>query len=249
MNISENLQRIITAKTEIKSALLEKGIDVGEGTIDTYAVEIQNADIAGGDSKPVLPNGICLSGSTWSEFHCEDYDWRYVRDYISMFEDCTSLKTISGLNTLDLSKTTTLNSMFSGCSGLTSLDISTWDTSNVVDMTDMFYQCKGLTSLDLSSWDTSNVVDMNYLFSNCQGLKSLDLSSWDTSNVTNMSYMFGSCIKLTSVKMGGDVSKVTNVGSMFNNISTTGTFYYNSQYDYSNIIAVLPSNWTAVPME
>ena len=223
MNISENLQRIITAKTEIKSALLEKGIDVGEGTIDTYAVEIQNADIAGGDSKPVLPNGICLSGSTWSEFHCEDYDWRYVRDYISMFEDCTSLKTISGLNTLDLSKTTTLNSMFSGCSGLTSLDISTWDTSNVVDMTDMFYQCKGLTSLDLSSWDTSNV--------------------------TNMSYMFGSCIKLTSVKMGGDVSKVTNVASMFGSISTTGTFYYNPQYDYSKIIAVLPSTWTAVPME
>ena len=249
MNISENLQRIITAKTEIKSALLEKGIDVGEGTIDTYAVEIQNADIAGGDSKPVFTNGICLSGSTWSEFHCEDYDWRYVRDYKSMFKDCTNLKTINGLDGLDLSKTTTLKEMFSGCSGLTSLDISSWDTSNVVDMTDVFYKCKGLTSLDISSWDVSKVNSMSYMFGSCSGLKSLDISSWDTSNVVDMSYMFQLCSKLTSVKMGGDVSKVTNVGTMFGSISTTGTFYYNAQYDYSKIIAVLPSKWTAVPME
>jgi hypothetical protein len=48
--------------------------------------------------------------------------------------------------------------------------------------------------------------------------------------------------------MGGDVSKVTNALDMFNGIKTTGTFYYNSQYDYSKIIAELPSTWTAVPM-
>lgn len=223
MNISENLERIITAKTEIKSALLEKGIDVGEGTIDTYAVEIQNADIAGGDSKPVLPNGICLSGSTWSEFHCEDYDWRYVRDYNEMFNKCENLTTISGLETLDLSKTTTLSNMFMGCDGLTSLDLSSLNVSNVVDMTRTFHSCISLTSLDLSSWDVSKV--------------------------NTMESMFQYCTKLTSVKMGGDVSKLTNVTNMFGNIPTTGIFYYNPQYDYSNIIAVLPSKWTAVPME
>ena len=48
--------------------------------------------------------------------------------------------------------------------------------------------------------------------------------------------------------MINDVSLVTNVYSMFSNITTTGTFYYNGNYDYSKIIAVLPSTWTAVPI-
>jgi hypothetical protein len=47
--------------------------------------------------------------------------------------------------------------------------------------------------------------------------------------------------------MGGDVSKVTNVNHMFSNVATTGTFYYNNAYDYSNIIAQLPSGWNDVP--
>ena len=29
-------------------------------------------------------------------------------------------------------------------------------------------------------------------------------------------------------------------------VNTTGTFYYNSAYDYSKIISCLPSTWTAV---
>jgi hypothetical protein len=58
--------------------------------------------------------------------------------------------------------------------------------------------------------------------------------------------MFGSCNNLTSVTMKNNVSAVTHVTNMFNEITTTGTFYYNGDYDYSKIIAVLPSTWTAV---
>ena len=36
--------------------------------------------------------------------------------------------------------------MFSGCSGLTSLDLAPLDTQNVTDMRHMFYDCSGLTS-------------------------------------------------------------------------------------------------------
>ena len=41
--------------------------------------------------------------------------------------------------------------------------------------------------------------------------------------------------------MTDDVSNITSVNNMFNGIKTTGTFYYNPAYDYSKIIAVLPS--------
>ena len=49
--------------------------------------------------------------------------------------------------------------------------------------------------------------------------------------------------------MTGDVSNVTYVSNMFNGITTNGTFYYNPDYDYSKIIAVLPDTWTAVPLK
>jgi surface protein len=113
----------------------------------------------------------------------------------------------------------------------------------------MFSFCHKLTSLDASNWDTSKVTDMSNMFKYCSNLTSLDLSNWDTSNVTDMNEMFNLCSALTELKMGGDISKVTNVTSMFSNVFSTGTFYYNPQYDYSKIIAVLPSTWTAVPME
>jgi hypothetical protein len=61
-----------------------------------------------------------------------------------------------------------------------------------------------------------------------------------------MSYMFSNCKALTSTRMVSDVSNVSNVTNMFAYITTTGTFYYNGDYDYSKIIAVIPSTWTAV---
>jgi hypothetical protein len=62
-----------------------------------------------------------------------------------------------------------------------------------------------------------------------------------------MQSMFYGCSNLTEIKMGGDVSKVTNANDMFYDINTTGVFYYNSAYDYTVILNVLPSTWTAVP--
>lgn len=61
-----------------------------------------------------------------------------------------------------------------------------------------------------------------------------------------MGQMFYGCTNLTEVRMGGNPSSLTNVNNMFNN-TTTGNFYYNSTYDYSKIITVLPSTWTSVP--
>jgi hypothetical protein len=40
----------------------------------------------------------------------------------------------------------------------------------------------------------------------------------------------------------------TDVSYMFENITTNGKFYYNSNYDYSKIIAQLPTTWTAIAM-
>ena len=101
------------------------------------------------------------------------------------------------------SKVTIMNSMFSDCSGLTSLDVSSFDTSNVTDMGYMFSYCNGLTLLDLSSFDISNVTHTYNMFYYCRKLETLDISGWDTSNVTDMVSMFAHCDSLRKIKMVG----------------------------------------------
>ena len=123
---------------------------------------------------------------------------------------------IEGLENLDTSKVTNMDYMFSGLSGLTSLDVSKFDTSNVTDMNWMFNNCRKLSSLEVRNFNTSNVTSMYNMFSNCSGLTSLDVSKFDTSNVTNMSDMFDDCSGLTSLDVSRfDTSKVINMTSMF----------------------------------
>ena len=123
---------------------------------------------------------------------------------------------------------------FSGCTSLTSLDVSGWDTSNVTNMSHMFYLCTSLTSLDVSGWDTSNVTNMYNMFNYCEKLTSLDVSGWDTSNVTNMSHMFYLCTSLTSLDVSGwDTSNVTNMKNLFRGVSVTNLNL--SGWDTSNV--------------
>lgn len=113
----------------------------------------------------------------------------------------------------DLSR---MNSMFSTCSSLASVDVSGFDTSKVTNMSDMFYDCSTLISLDLSRFDTSKVTNMSSMFKSCSSLVSLDVSGFDTSLVTNMNSMFCDCLSLTSIDVSGfNTSKVTGMNSMF----------------------------------
>ena len=138
-----------------------------------------------------------------------------VTNMDSMFYGCSSLTSLD-LSTWHTSNVTCMNYMFHNCSSLTSLDVSKFDTSNVTYMVYMFYGCSSLTSLDVSKFDTSKVTDMHGMFYNCSALTSLDVSKFDTSKVTDMPNMFNSCRKLTSLDLSGwDTSKVTNMDYMF----------------------------------
>ena len=61
--------------------------------------------------------------------------------------------------------------MFSGCSSLTSLNLSNFNTSNVTNMCAMFSLCLSLMNLNLTSFNTSKVTDVSYIFSGCKKLQ------------------------------------------------------------------------------
>lgn len=88
------------------------------------------------DSVPILPNGICLSGSTWETFDASQYDW---------------------------SKITDMSFLFSDCQQATSIDLSDADISNVLDMKFMFTNCLRLKEIKMGG-DVSKVKDVTGMF-------------------------------------------------------------------------------------
>ena len=159
------------------------------------------------------------------------------------FKGCKALETISGLEYLNTANVTDMNSMFYGCSALTSLDLKKFNTENVTDMSYMFFKCSALTSLDLKNFKTARVKHMYYMFSGCSALTSLDLKNFKTENVTDMYNMFDGCSDLTSLDLTNfNTTKVTNMSNMFSfcsaltsldltNFNTTNVTYMYNMFD------------------
>ena len=189
---ADKLNYLNGTKDAIKQAIIDKGVTVSDSdTFRSYAEKI--GDISGGGSCPVTlttsaPTSLILNSNLIKTLDLSDVDASNVSGgslyspSIS-FQDCKPLESIIFPQNLDMSKVTSLSKIFSGCSSLTSLDLSSWNTSEVTNMSEMFSSCSSLTSLDLSNFDTSNVVGMRGMFSGCSSLTSLDLSNFDVSNI------------------------------------------------------------------
>ena len=135
----------------------------------------------------------------------------------SMFNGCSNLTSLDLFTHFNTSKVTSMRNMFCNCYNLTELDLSAFNTSKVTSMNSMFYNCPGLTSIDLSSFNTSNVTSMEHMFYCCNGLTTLDLSNFDTSNVTDMHGMFINCSNLTTIKGVIDMKSCEDWYDMFLN--------------------------------
>ena len=66
-----------------------------------------------------------------------------------MFNNCKKLKETKGINKFNTNKVTKMNTMFSNCNELISLDLSNFNTSKVTDMSYMFNFCKKLKYLNI----------------------------------------------------------------------------------------------------
>ena len=134
-----------------------------------------------------------------------------------------SITSITGIEYLNTSEVTSMESMFMNCAKLTSLDLSHFNTENVTTMKEMFYGCQSLSELNVSSFNTSKVTDMSYMFYWCHVLSTLDFSSFDTRNVTDMTSMFRDCyilnnIRATDLFVTDQVTSYTNMFSDCKNL-------------------------------
>ena len=82
-------------------------------------------------------------------------------------------------------------------------------------MQSMFTICMKLMSVDVSGFNTEKVTNMSGMFWDCEAMTSIDVSSFNTANVTNMSSMFGECGKLVTIYVGDNwnTEKVSSINS------------------------------------
>lgn len=84
------------------------------------------------------------------------------------FYNFVNLTTIEGLQYLNTSEVTTMNSTFFNCGKLPAVDVSGFDMSKVTNTTAMFYSCADLVTIYCAnSWDVATSVGM---FNHCEKL-------------------------------------------------------------------------------
>lgn len=154
------------------------------------------------------------------------FDWTFdnyhgLTSAYYMFANLRALSTINNLEYLNTENVVNMNSMFSNCSSLTTLNLYSFNTENVFHMGSMFKKCSSLRSLNVSSFNTAKVEIMYALFQGCSSLTSLNLSNFNTAKVTNMSEMFNLCTNLVSLNVSNfNTAKVTDMSYMFNGCSS-----------------------------
>ena len=168
----------------------------------------------------------------------------------SMFNGCSNLTSLDLFTHFNTSKVINMRNMFCNCYNLTELDLSAFNTSKVTSMNSMFYNCPGLTSIDLSSFNTSNVTSMEHMFYGCNGLTTLDLSNFDTSNVTDMHGMFINCSNLTTIKGVIDMKSCEDWYDMFLNCpKLKGVKIKNPPDGFESVSGLSKSQYTIVDNE
>ena len=223
MSVASEIARLQNAKASIKTAIENKGVTVGDGTIDTYASKIDEISTSSAvlGTKTITSNGTYkavddnLDGYSQVEVETSGVD---INEYYDLTKKNNGavISYIKTVPKFDTSGYTDFSSFFSGFSNMEIIPLL--NTSNATNMYNMFSNCSSLKTIPLI--DTSKVTRTEGMFSNCSSLITIPLI--DTSKVTNAGSMFYKCSSLTNIPLI-DTSKVTNALLMFGYCSSLKT--------------------------
>lgn len=120
---------------------------------------------AGRDGSGITDVASTFNNSTGAtEINVSNMNVSQCKSFAYMFYSCIKLTNIVGLSTLNSTKVTQTNYMFSNCKLLTSIDLSGFTTTNVTNMANMFQNCNALMHLDIRQFDFTKVTSYNNMF-------------------------------------------------------------------------------------
>ena len=146
-----------------------------------------------------------------------------VENMNSIFDGCTNLEEIKGIENIDTSNATTMKYLFNH-TNIKTLDLSKWNTSKVTNIYGIFNVSKITNITGLENWDTAKLTDTSQAFRYVT-IDTLDLSGWtNNSNLTAAIFMFqNATIKnLYMNKLSFD--SITSHLSMFDQANITNIY-------------------------
>lgn len=172
MSILSQISRLKNAKTSIKTAIENKGVTVGNGTIDTYASKIDEIDAAGNYFGEVTETQYAYMGGSITKVIKKIPKSLVISSthIDSLFEFCSSITTIPNLN---LSSVVGTRYMFNGCTSLTS--IPNINLPELVDASNMFVNCNAL--VDVPALNAPKLSIMQGMFLGCTALSENSLNN------------------------------------------------------------------------
>ena len=171
------------------------------------------------------------------------------------FYNLENLTEVQNASRLDTSTAVTAAGMFSGCSSLTTLDISGWDLSAASSlgpfMSGMFSGDSNLKTIDMSGW-THLPADCSSIFGRYCGLAgtkmTLNVTDWDVTSVTNMNGLFcSSSVETITGLETWNTKNVTSMEQMFAGSSNLKNFDY-THFNTSKVTTI-SQMFQGVPME
>lgn len=217
MSIANEILRLQTAKADIKTAIENKGVTVGDGTIDTYAEKIN--EISGGEG---------------------DYEQGFEdgKNSVVNFGEYSTVIKFNDLNlfgrkevTLNLNNVKSLAELIRKLSAAnggvpnTTVEHITINCPNKI--TGMNYFIGGENTLRESTLkhltlnvDTQNVTSWSYCFRFADALEIIDGTPLDFSSATNVSNVFAGCYALKEVRFAPNCLKLSTALSYSNLLST-----------------------------
>lgn len=97
MSIATEIERLQQAKTDIKTAIENKGVNVGNGTIDTFAEKIGEISAGGGENYLLYANSVQFANPNLFNKKVVTLDLPMATDYTKMFAVSVQNTTIEHL--------------------------------------------------------------------------------------------------------------------------------------------------------
>lgn len=171
---------------------------------------------------------------------------RYINDEYEKNESAknraNSLLEVDYLNTSNLS---TMKYMFRFCHNVKAINAK-WNTNKVTNMNSVFSGCMSLTSLDLSSWNTNKVTNMNYMLGGLRSVKKIMLDNFNFNTVTEMiGFMSSANTELDYIKVY-NINAANKITPYLpdRTSKTTGLIECEAgTYDNLNIEEIKAKNW------
>jgi hypothetical protein len=210
MSIANEIQRLQTAKADIKSAIEEKGVTVGDGTIDTYASKISEIPDGGsGDYEQGFEDG---------KNSVVDYT-KYITSRVTIPRGYIEQKDII----INLDKSTSFNNLFSTNNVENKyVEHITVNCPNKVIETSGAFQAQTPDDTILKhitfNADMSQATSTVNMFRGCQALEIIDGTPLDFSSALSMN-IFNACKSVKEFRIVKESIKLNFTVSYFADLS------------------------------